>query len=132
MKKVTALVIALFPMLALAQAGTLVVKDVNSLSAKLLGIGNIVIYLLISLAVIFIVWNVVMFLIKGGDPAAKHTALANIGYGVLGLAIIVSIWGLVNILTGTFITSPTINAGPNLGNNVSNGGMPVNQAPLAP
>jgi len=127
MKKITGLVISLLPALAIAQ--TAPVTDVNSLTTKLIGIGNIVLYLLMGIAVIFIVWNVVMALIKGGDPAAKSAALGNIGYGVLGLAIIVSIWGLVNILTNTFRTVPTQQAVPNLGNNVGNGGLPVNQIP---
>src|ERR1035437_6901700 len=84
--------------------GSLQVTDVNTLTEKLLGIGDIVIYLLIALAVIFIVWNVVISLISGAKPDEKKVALGNIGYGILGLAIIVSLWGLVNILTGTFNT----------------------------
>ena len=123
MKKVTGLVIALLPTFALAQ---MPITNVNTLASRLLAIGNIVLYLLIALAVIFIVWNVVMALIKGGDPAAKKIALGNIGYGVLGLAIIVSIWGLVNILTETFNTVPTRQAIPNLGTDVNTGGLPSN------
>ncbi|MEK9177939.1 MAG: hypothetical protein AAB777_02340, partial [Patescibacteria group bacterium] len=44
--------------------------------------------------------------IYGSDPSKKTIALGNIGYGLVGLAIIVSIWGLVNILVGTFNTAP--------------------------
>jgi len=127
MKKLTATVISLMPVAALAQ--TAYVTDVNTLTAKLVGIGNIVLYLLIALAVIFIVWNVVMALIKGESPDEKSKALKNVGYGILGLAIIVSVWGLVQILTGTCRTQPTNQAIPNLGNNVGTGGIPANQIP---
>jgi hypothetical protein len=92
--------------------GSLQVTDVNSLSAKLLGIGDVVIYLLIALAVIFIVWNVVISLISGAKPEEKRAALGNIGYGILGLAIIISLWGLVNILTGTFNTKNNVPTPP--------------------
>lgn len=122
MKKLIGLVVALLPTLVSAQ--TNVITDVNSLTVKLSGIGNVVIYLLVALAVIFIVWNVVMALIKGDDPAAKKLALGNIGYGLLGLAIIVSIWGLVNILIGTFRTAPTTVPPPSIGTTPAQGGIP--------
>lgn len=102
MKKITALVITLLPVLAFAQ--TEQIRDVNSLSLKLASIGDVIIYLLIGLAIVFIVWNIVMTLISGDKPDEKKAALYNVGYGLLGLAIIVSIWGLVNILIGTFNT----------------------------
>ena len=103
------------PMLALAQ--TTAITDANSLTQKLIDIGNVVIYLLMALAIIFIVWNVVMTLVKGADPEAKSGHLKNVGWGVLGLAIILSIWGLVNILTNTFRTVPPSQSTPNISNN---------------
>ncbi len=129
MKKIISLIVGFAPSLVLAQGN--VVTDATTLTQKLVDISNVVIYLLIALAVIFIIWNVVMALIRGsGDPAEKTKALGNIGYGVLGLAIIVSIWGLVNILVGTFRTTPTTQPVPNIGNNVSTGGVPLNQIPV--
>jgi hypothetical protein len=103
MNKFISIITVFIPSFVLAQT---VITDVSTLTQKLVDIGNVVIYLLIALAVIFIVWNVVMALIRGDDPTEKKKALGNIGYGVLGLAIIVSIWGLVNILVGTFKTTP--------------------------
>jgi len=114
------------PSLALAAD---VVVDATSLTKKLVDIGNVVIYLLVALAVVFIIWNVVMSLIKSGEPAEKTKALGNIGYGILGLAIIVSIWGIVNVIVGTFRTTPTNQPVPNIGNNTVTGGVPLNQIP---
>jgi hypothetical protein len=104
MKKLLALAVLLVPSLASAQLSA--ITDVNTLSYKIVGIINIISYLLIALAVIFIIWNVVMYIVKGGDPAAKSAAAGNVGWGIVGLAIILSIWGLVNILTNTFRTTP--------------------------
>lgn len=129
MKKAFAsIIVSLSPVLALAQ--TAPVTDVNTLTEKLVGIGNIVLYLLIALAVIFIIWNIVMAMVKGSDPAAKSEAMKSVGWGIVGLAIAVSVWGLVNILTGTFRTTPTNQAIPNLGNNAGTGGIPANQIPV--
>ncbi len=129
MKKIIALLAVAAPSIAFAQ--TQAITDVNSLSKKLLDIGNTATYLLVALAVIFIIWNVVIYMVKGGsDEEARGKARSAVIWGVVGLAVIVSIWGLVNILTNTFKTTPTNQAIPNFGNNVQNGGLPANQAPV--
>jgi hypothetical protein len=131
MKKIIALLAVLVaPAIVSAQALT-PITNVNNLSTRLIGIGNIVTYILVALAVIYIVYNVVQFMIKppGGE---REGALANIGWGILGLFIIVSLWGLVNILTNTFKTTPTQQAIPNLSNVTVGGGIPANQIPLVP
>ena len=128
MKKIIAAIVSIAPVTAFAQ--TTPVTDVNSLSAKLVGIGNTVTYLLVALAVIFIVWNVVKYVIGGNNPEEKTKAGFNVLWVIVGLFIIVSIWGLVNILTNTFKTSATNQAIPNFGNNAQNGGIPANQVPV--
>ena len=122
MKRIIATAAAFAPILAFAQ--TAPVTDVNSLSLKLQDIGNLVIYILIALAVIFVVWNVVMTLIKAGNQEEKAGHMKNIGWGILGLAIVLSIWGLVAILTNTFRTTPTTAPIPNLNPNPAQGGIP--------
>jgi len=91
------------PVIANAQALSKI-TNADQLKNRLLSIGDVAIYILICLAVLFIVWNIVMSLIRGSEPEKKKEALNNVGWGLLGLAIIVSIWGLVNILTNTFYT----------------------------
>lgn len=114
MKKLFYLASVLIPSISLAQ--TSIVTDANSLTQKLIDIGNVVIYVLISLAVIFIIWNVVMFLIKSGDEEGRGKARSQILWGIVGLAIILSIWGLVNILVNTFRTVPPTVPNPNISN----------------
>ncbi|MFA6601661.1 MAG: hypothetical protein WCT02_02260 [Candidatus Paceibacterota bacterium] len=129
MKKIIASLVVLAPSIVLAQANLNAITDVNSLSKRLFGIGNVVLYGLVALAVIFIVYNVVMYVIKPPSSEEKTAAGLNILWGIVGLFIIVSIWGLVNILVGTFGTTPTNAPIPNIGNNNNNGGFPANQLP---
>ncbi len=128
MKKILSALIVLAPAVAFAQ--TSAVTDVNTLSSKIIGIGNTVVYILTALAVLFIVYNVVMYLIRPAGEEGRSAAGFNILWGIVGLFVIVSIWGLVNILTNTFKTTPTNQAIPNFGNNASNGGIPANQIPI--
>ena len=129
MKKIIALVSFAIPSMALAQALT-PITNVNNLSTRILSIGSTVTYILVAAAVLFIVWNVVMYVIKPASSDDKKAAGGNILWGILGLFIIVSIWGLVNILTNTFATTPTTQAIPNFGQNTNNGGIPANQVPI--
>lgn len=90
------------------------ITDFNSLTGRLVSIGNVVIYLLVGLAIIYIVWAVVQYFIKGkeGDESRREAGM-NILWGIVGLAIIVSLWGLVNILVRTFATDTNRPALPN-------------------
>ncbi len=128
MKKIIALIAFAIPAIASAQALS-PITNVNNLSTRLLGIGNIFTYILVAIAVIYIVWNVVQYFIKPNGDDRKAAGM-NILWGIVGLFIIVSIWGLVNVLTNTFKTTPTDQAIPNLGNSAQNGGIPANQIPL--
>jgi len=120
MKKIIAFVIASTPFVAFAQTP---VTDVNSLATKLTGIGTLVTYLLVALAVIFIVWNVVMFMVRADDPEGRGEARSKVIWGVVGLAIILSIWGIVGILTRTFATTaPTGSNIPSFGSNTNTTG----------
>lgn len=127
MKKIIASLVFVIPAVVSAQALT-PITNVNNLSTRLLGIGNVVIYILGSLAVVYIVWNVVQYFIHGESD--KKEAGMNIIWGIVGLFVIVSIWGLVNILTNTFKTISTDQAIPNLGNDINRGGIPANQIPF--
>jgi len=128
MKKIIALIALAAPSVAFAQA-LAPITNVNQLATRAFSIGDLVTYGLVALAVIFIVWNVVMYVIKPPSSDDKKKAGGNILWGILGLFIIVSIWGLVNILTNSLSTTPTTKAIPNTGQNVQNGGIPANQVP---
>lgn len=97
MKKLIAFVLASSPALAFAQTLT----DINSVSQKAVNIGDLVIKLAISFAVIWIIISVVRYLIAGSEDDRKKGGFA-ILYGIVGLFVILSIWGLVYLLTNSF------------------------------
>lgn len=85
------------PMIASAQTTTGTVKDATSLARRIIDLGNIVVYILISIAVIYLIWGIVWYLIAGGEEAkAKGSSI--ITRGVIGLVVIFSIWGLVALV----------------------------------
>ncbi len=99
MKKIIAFVIAALPGMAFAQQLT----DINSVANKATSIGSLVISIAISLAVVWIIVSIVRYLIAGGEEQRKKGAAAVL-WGVVGLALILSIWGLVYLFTNTFKT----------------------------
>jgi hypothetical protein len=76
---------------------------------------NQVIPVLVILGVVYFIWGVITYVISS-DEEAKKSGRNRIIYGLIGLAVIVSLWGLVGVLTKTFgvidatgITIPTVN-----------------------
>jgi hypothetical protein len=109
MKTIIALaVIIMAPIITFAQTNQSLkeINNINDLTNKFTSLGNIFIQILIALAVIFIVFNVVRYLIMGADDEEKRKKAGSaILWGIVGLFVILSIWGLVRILKNTFNTS---------------------------
>lgn len=103
MKQLIATLAVLAPTIAFAQTSQ-PIRDFNSLTVKATSIGNTIIGIFIAVAVIFIIYNVLMFIVKAGSDDRKTYQHA-ILWGIVGLAVILSIWGLVAILTNTAGTS---------------------------
>ena len=62
---------------------------------------NSLIPLLIALGVVYFIWGVIQYVIKD-EEEAKKKGRDKIIFGIIGLAVIVSLWGLVNIVVNTF------------------------------
>ena len=58
--------------------------------------------LIISLAVVWFVWNVFRYMIAGGEDE-KTKAKKEMIWGIVALFVMVSVWGLVGILQATFV-----------------------------
>ena len=108
------LVLGLAPVIALAQvtiggsSSTCDTSSYNGASATLFGllcrIGtflNAVVPVLLALGVVYFVWGVVTYVIAS-DEEAKKTGRDRIIYGIIGLAVIIGVWGLVNVVKNTF------------------------------
>ena len=87
------------PLLSFAQ-----ITDVQSLGSSIIGIINgTLVPVIFALAFIVFIFGVFKYFILGGhDDEAKKSGKSLMLWGLIGFFVMVSVWGLVNILTGTF------------------------------
>ena len=107
--KIGALALVLTPAAASAQALSSL-NNVNQVATRFTSLLNTFTVILISLAVVWIIINVVRYLIIKGPDERKEGGL-RILYGVIGLFVIISIWGLVSVLQNSFGTTNTASQG---------------------
>lgn len=69
---------------------------------------NLIIPLIISLTVLVFIWGVFKLVVAGDSEDARKEARATITFGVVSLFVMVSVWGLVNILKASFFGSGLI------------------------
>lgn len=62
---------------------------------------NAIVPVLLMLGVVYFVWGVVMYVIAD-DEEAKKKGKDHVIFGIVGLAIIIGVWGLVNVIVNTF------------------------------
>ena len=115
MKKVIYVAMSFAPILALAQVaspGTNLQPIVDFISKTVAAF----IPILIGLALIYFFWGLIKYIRSAGDPKAASEGKSIMIYGVIAIAVMVSIMGLVAWLqqafgvgTDTAITPPTIN-----------------------
>lgn len=84
-------------------------KDLKYLINQIIDYLNQVLFLLMGLAVIMFVWYIIQYFIRPNDSAeGRKQAGLYLMYSLIGFFVILSFWGIVNILRNTF--------GDNLGN----------------
>ncbi len=59
------------------------------------------IWLVTALALLYFLWGALQLITADGEEKHKE-AIKKITYGLVGLAVIVGVWGLVNIILSTF------------------------------
>jgi hypothetical protein len=79
------------------------ISDATTLAQRLTYLFDIAIDVLIALAVLWIIVSVVRWIVDSGEDKNKYRD--NALWGIVGLAIILCIWGLVHFLTNTFNTA---------------------------
>ncbi len=101
MKKIISLAILYaIPSLVLAQTGGL--QNVQSLTTGLGGIVKTLMPIAFSMVFVVFFWGVAMYVVKAGDEEAQKKAKSIMIYGVIGIAIVASIWGIVGFLQSSF------------------------------
>lgn len=99
-KTLITLSVALTPFITFAEQ----LRDINSVAKRAVDLGNLAIYVMITLSVIWIIYSTVRYIVMGGAGGEERAKGGmNILYGVIGLFLILSIWGIVNILVKSFV-----------------------------
>ena len=98
------------------------VGNIQEVICRVMSILNSLIPLIVTLGIIYFVWGVVSYVIAS-DAEAKKKGRDRIIFGIIGLAVIISVWGLVVLLRDTFfgnsdpnvqdIVFPTVPGGNN-------------------
>jgi len=60
------------------------------------------IYLLFAVAIVYFLYGVLIYVRKGGDEDDRRAGREMMIYGIIAIAVMVSVYGLVNLVTNTF------------------------------
>ncbi len=96
--------------IALAQVGSLTgARDFGGLVSRLVDmIRFYIVPFIIALALMFFLWGVFKTVTAAGDSKKRQEGIGYITYGIIGLAVMISVWSLVAILTSTFFSNGLI------------------------
>jgi uncharacterized membrane protein YidH (DUF202 family) len=96
----------LLPAVALAQIPP-VIDTVDKIFLAAEGLINRAAPFLIGLAVFLVMWGVFKFITSAGDETKRAEAQKLVLWGVIGVFVMISIWGFVNILRNTLFLDIT-------------------------
>jgi fumarate reductase subunit D len=106
MKKYLAPLVAVALTLPLL-AGAATITSVSDAGTTIINIiNNVLVPVLFAVAFIVFIWGAFnVFILGANDEEAKTRGKNLMLYGLIGFFVMVSVWGLVNILVGTFSTN---------------------------
>ena len=58
--------------------------------------------ILFILATIVFIWGIILYVTAGGDEEKRKEGRKFIIYGLIGLFVMVAVWGIVNVIVGLF------------------------------
>lgn len=90
----------LFPLVSFAETSLDFSSLENTISDFSSVIGKLV-PVVIGLAMLVFLWGVLRYVVAEGDPEKRSEARGFMIWGIVALAVMVSVWGLVKLLQGT-------------------------------
>ncbi|HRY52882.1 MAG TPA: hypothetical protein P5089_03535 [Candidatus Portnoybacteria bacterium] len=87
----------IFPTMVLA-------ADINSTITRITDILNMVIGLLFVLVTLYFVWGIVQYVMAAGDEGKIKDGKQHMIWGIIGMAVMAGAWGIVRIITSTFLS----------------------------
>ncbi len=99
MKKIYTIVSIAFivPSFAFAVSTT-----ISTLAIKISGYLNQALVVLMGVALVIFVWNIIKYFIKGNEDHKE--AAPYVMWSIIGFFVILSLWGIVNVLKNTFFS----------------------------
>ncbi len=94
-RKAAAIAIAIAPLFAAAQV------TVNGLINTFKGILGAVIPFFMILATVIFLWGVIQYITAGGEEEKIKSGRTYMLWGIIGLFVMVAVWGLVNVIATT-------------------------------
>ena len=106
-KKYIPVILTFTPFFALAQ-------NAEDIITRIMSVLNVVVPLLIAVAVVIFLYGVIKYITAGGDEEKRKESRNVMIYGIVGLFVMVAVWGLVNVLISTFGLETTVPIVPGL------------------
>lgn len=63
---------------------------------------NKAIVVIVGLATVYFLWGVAKYILHSGDAAQREEGRSMMIYGIIAIFVMISVWGLVNLLSDTF------------------------------
>ncbi len=112
--KASASLLAFMPILAFAQVGNF--KDAGTFITGIITFMNTVLVpLVFALAFLIFIWGMFKaFILGGSDEAAQSQGKSLMLYALIGFVVMISLWGIVNLLVNSFGFGQTVPTLPKL------------------
>ena len=91
--------VGVFPAVAAAQAD---LGYISGLVGDTQAILNLLLPLVVTLALLFFFWGIMVFILNAGDPEGRSKGIHIMVWGIVSLFVVVSIWGIVALLADIF------------------------------
>ena len=77
------------------------------MAAAIGSILDIIVPVLVTIAVFIVIWGIFQFVLNAGDEEKRKEGRSKILWGVVGIFLMFSVWGLISILLNTFALNNT-------------------------
>jgi len=94
-----------FIALAVAPSVVFAADTFGSLIGKAVSVINVAIPVLGSAILLVFMWNSARYIFSADNVEEKGRGKALIGWGIVGLFVVFSLWGIVNVIANTFVVS---------------------------
>lgn len=79
----------------------MVIPELEKIKTQIL---NPFVSLLLGLAVVYFLYGVVRFIVDYGNEATRAEGKKHMIWGIVGLAIMISVYGIINLISNTIVS----------------------------